>query len=82
MISGQKLRAFRESRGMRPVDVASNMGVDRQRIGQIEKQPDVGAYVATRFIRGVLQRIGNEDPIVEIVSVVMVDGQEFMRFYP
>jgi len=75
MIAGQKLREFREKRGIRPVDVATMLGIDRQRITQIEQTADVGEFVACRYIGAVL---GAQEPSGETDGVVPVEA--FVEF--
>lgn len=82
MITGQKLRAFRTENGVRPVDVAAKMGVDRQRIGQIESQVEVGHDVAVRFVKGVVwaSTPDEPEPRVDIEIIVVADGEEWARW--
>lgn len=53
MIEGQKLREYRELKGVRPVDVAERMGVVRQRVGQIEQAGVVEVDTANAYINAV-----------------------------
>lgn len=82
MITGQKLRAFREGYDRAPVEVAAQMGVARQRIGQIEKQAEVGNDVAKRFVAAVVQLSTPDEPapVVELQTRVIVDGEEWARW--
>lgn len=54
MISGQKLREFREASGVRPAQVADAAGWPRQRSYQIERAADVGKEVAETFVNAVV----------------------------
>ena len=74
MIAGQKLRQYRERRGVRPVDVAAQMDEPRQRIGQIEQAQSVTVDVAERFVTAVLKAAGETVERVKIAAVLYVDG--------
>lgn len=77
MISGQKLREFREKNGVRPVDLATAMGVKRQRVAQTEAAIEVGKEVAERYVAGVLRVARGDYEIiaVEINPVLYVNGR-------
>ncbi len=54
MISGQKLREYRELKGVQPAAVAEAMGEPRQRVYQIERaESPVTLEVAEKFINAV-----------------------------
>ena len=79
MISGQKLRQFRAEVGdVRPVALAAAMGVERQRIGQIEQSGEVGREVAERYLTGLLTAAGIIEPgdTIEIRVHVFANGEE------